>query len=68
MAIHVMRRQRVDRTVAMRELREDWWQLRKAVQAQRPEAVLWRLQRVQKTKGMHRLTLAEMLVGSGTIR
>ncbi len=52
----------------MQQLREEWWQLHRAVLAKRPDAVIWRLQRLQKTRGMHKLTLAEMLVASGSVR
>ena len=63
-----IQRQGVERTLAIRELREDWRLLAKAVKAGRPEAVLWRLRRVQQTRGMHGITAAEMLVASGAVR
>lgn len=68
MAITLARKQREERAAVLQELREDWIQMRKAVQSNRPEAVLWRLQRVQQAKGMHQLTLPEMLVASDVIR
>ncbi len=68
MAITVASRQREERGVLMQQLREEWWQLRRAVQANRPEAVTWRLQRIEKSKAMHKLTLAELLVAGGSIR
>ena len=67
MAVHVARKQRLDRAEAIEQVREEWGQIRKAVAANRPEAVLWRLQRVRQVKGTHKLTLAELLVGGGTI-
>ena len=68
MAITVASRQREERGVLMQQLREEWWQLRRAVQANRPEAVTRRLQRIEKSKAMHKLTLAELLVAGGSIR
>ena len=68
MAVQAARKQRVERAQAIREAREEWWALRKAVEAERGDAVIWRLQRLQKAKGMHRLTLAELLVAGGTVR
>lgn len=67
MAVHVERRQRLDRAEAIEQVRQEWGQIRKAVAANRPEAVLWRLQRVRQAKGTYNLTLAELLVGGGTI-
>ncbi len=68
MAITVASKHREDRGLLMQQLREEWWQLHRAVLAKRSDAVIWRLQRLQKTKGMHKLTLAEMLVASGSVR
>lgn len=67
MAVHVAPKQRLDRAEAIEQVREEWGQIRKAVAANRPEAVLWRLQRVHQARGMHKLTLAELLVAGGTI-
>ncbi|MDP9382812.1 MAG: hypothetical protein M3Q29_22250 [Chloroflexota bacterium] len=70
MAVMVSRGQRhvEERALLLRHVRDDWRQLRQAVNAKRPQAVMWRLHRVQQTKGMHRLSLAEMLVASGCVR
>lgn len=68
MALTIPRRQRVERALVLSLVGQDWWQLRRAAEAKRPEAVLWRLQRVQQSKGMHQLTLPEMLVASGSVR
>ena len=68
MTISLIRRHRVDRAIALQQIREDWWQLRRAVESKRPDTVVWRLQRVHQTKGMHKLTLPELMVASGTVR
>ena len=68
MVISIIRRHRLDRAIAMQQIREDWWQLRRAAEARRPDTIVWRLQRVQQTRGMHKLTLPELMVASGTVR
>ena len=67
MAVTVARKHKEERGVLMRDLQQEWRQLRKAAQAHRFDAVLWRLGRVRQAKGMHQLTLAELLVGSGSV-
>ncbi|MBA2364766.1 MAG: hypothetical protein H0V86_14670 [Chloroflexia bacterium] len=52
----------------LKQVREDWWQVHRAVRSNRPEAVIWRLQRLERTRCMHALTLPELLVASGSIR
>ena len=67
LATNVARRQRVERTLVLRQLREDWIHLHRAAAAKRPETVIWRLDRVQRAKSMHHLTLAELLIASGAV-
>jgi hypothetical protein len=57
-----------ERGAAIRGVREEWRQLRRATEAGRPEGVMWRLDRIRQAKRMHNLTLAELLVASGCIR
>jgi len=67
-AITLARRQHEDRMLLLKQVREDWWQVHRAVRSNRPEAVIWRLQRLEQTRCMHALTLPELLVASGSIR
>lgn len=69
MAVTVATRARMEeRSLLMRQLRDDWWKLHRAAAAGRPDAVVWQLQQIEQTKRTHSLTLAEMLVGSGCVR
>ncbi len=67
MAVSIVRKPSVERALVLEQVRQDWKQLHKAAEAKRSEAILWRLQRLEKAKGMHQLTLAEMLVASGAV-
>ncbi len=68
MAITLARRQQEDRMMLLKQVRDDWWQVHRAVRANRLEAVIWRLQRLERTRVLHALTLPELLVASGSIR
>ena len=68
MAITLARRQYEDRMMLLKQVRDDWWHVHRAVRSNRPEAVIWRLQRLKRTKDLHALTLPELLVASGAVR
>ncbi len=69
MAIKIIKgRTRFERVAALEQLSNDWWQLHKAAQARRYDSVIWHLHKMKVFSKMHKMSLPEMLVASGSIK